>query len=74
MQQQAVLAMSLQEQLVLSDDDESDEDGEDEACGGAARDEVYDDGEFNDTAHSHQRSHQLFVNFQIQQHKCSKPT
>jgi hypothetical protein len=43
MQQQAVLAMSLQEQLILSDD-ESDEEGEDEACGGKL-DEVYDDGE-----------------------------
>lgn len=44
MQQQAVLAMSLQEQLILSDD-ESDEEGEDEACGGRL-DEVYDDGKF----------------------------
>lgn len=43
MQQQAVLAMSLQEQLILSDDEESDEEGEDEAC--AMRNEdVYDDG------------------------------
>jgi hypothetical protein len=44
MQQQAVLAMSLQEQLILSDD-ESDEEGEDEACGGKLE-EVYDDGKF----------------------------
>lgn len=43
MQQQA-LVMSLQEQLILSDD-ESDEEGEDEACGGKL-DEVYDDGKF----------------------------
>lgn len=43
MQQQAVLAMSLQEQLIISDDEESDEEGEDEACGGKI-DEVYDDG------------------------------
>ena len=45
MQQQAVLAMSIQEQLILSDD-ESDEEGEDEACGGKI-DEVYDDGNFS---------------------------
>lgn len=45
MQQQAVLAMSLQEQLILSDD-ESDEEGEDEACGGKL-DEVYDDSKFS---------------------------
>lgn len=45
MQQQAVLAMSIQEQLILSDD-ESDEEGEDEACGGKI-DEVYDDGRFS---------------------------
>jgi hypothetical protein len=44
MQQQAVLAMSLQEQLILSDD-ESDDEGEDEACGGKLE-EVYDDGKF----------------------------
>lgn len=45
MQQQAVLAMSLQEQLIISDDEESDEEVEEEACCGV-RDEVYDDGEF----------------------------
>lgn len=43
MQQQA-LAMSLQEQLILSDDEESDEEGENEACGGV-KEEAYDDGE-----------------------------
>lgn len=43
MQQQAELAMSLQEQLIISDDEESDEEGEDEACAGK-HDEVYDDG------------------------------
>lgn len=44
MQQQAVLAMSLQEHLVISDDEESDDEGElEEACGGV-KEEVYDDG------------------------------
>jgi type IV secretory pathway VirB9-like protein len=45
--QQAVLAMSLQEQLSLcSDEEESDEEeGNEEACGGKS-DEVYDDGKF----------------------------
>jgi hypothetical protein len=43
MQHQAVLAMSLQEQLVISDDEESDEEGEDDACGGV-KEETYDDG------------------------------
>lgn len=47
MQQQAVLAMSLQEQLIVSDDEESDEEVEDEACGGKAE-EVYDDGKLTD--------------------------
>lgn len=42
--QQAVLAMSLQEELILSDDEESDEEGGNEACGGT-NEEVYDDGE-----------------------------
>jgi hypothetical protein len=37
----------LQEQLVLSDDEESDEEGEDEACGGASKEEMYDDGKLN---------------------------
>lgn len=37
------LAMSLQEQLIISDDEESDEEGEDEACGGK-HEEAYDDG------------------------------
>lgn len=47
MQQQAVLAMSLQAcELVLSDDEESDEEGEEEACGGASKEDAYDDGEF----------------------------
>lgn len=45
MQQQAVLAMSLQEQLIISDDEESDEEGEDEACGGK-HEEAYDDGSY----------------------------
>lgn len=46
--QQAVLAMSLQEQLSFcSDEEESDEEeGNDEACGGKL-DEVYDDGKKN---------------------------
>lgn len=44
MQQQAVLAMNLQEHLVISDDEESDDEGElEEACGGV-KEEVYDDG------------------------------
>lgn len=43
---QAVLAMNLQEQLSLcSDEEDSDEEGnEGEACGGKSED-VYDDGE-----------------------------
>lgn len=45
MQQQAVLAMSLQEQLIISDDEESDEEGEDEACG--KHEEAYDDGSYS---------------------------
>lgn len=49
MQQQAVLAMSLQEQLVISDDEESDEEGEDEACG-CIKEDVYDDGKINELA------------------------
>lgn len=46
MQQQAVLAMSLQEQLIISDDEESDEEVEEEHCCGP-RDELYDDGKFS---------------------------
>lgn len=44
MQQQAVLAMSFEQLMIPSDDEESDEEGENEACGGI-KEEVYDDGE-----------------------------
>lgn len=47
MQQQADLALSLQEQLILSDD-ESDDDGEEGACG-ETLDEIYDDGKLKKT-------------------------
>lgn len=50
MQQQALLETRLQEQLILSDDEESDEEGEDEACG-VRNEDVYDDGEFQSSRH-----------------------
>jgi len=49
MQQHALLAMTLQEQLIISDEDDSDGDEEAEeggACGGIG-DEVFDDGELH---------------------------
>lgn len=70
MQQQAVLAMSLQEQLILSDDEESDEEGEDEACG-VRNEEVYDDGESRSSLIKF-LSLMSSIFSQTQQRKCSK--